>query len=72
MADSKADKAAAENVTQPPAENKGSGHFAVWDNDLGQYVSGVGDKDAAQAALDSLEGHNGAITDGHSLELREV
>ena len=58
--------------TQPPDENKGSGNFAVWDNDLGQYVSGVSSKADASKALKGLEAHNGAITDGHSLEVREV
>lgn len=58
--------------TQPPAPNEGSGQFAVWDHDLGQYVSGVSDKATADKARKSLEDHNGAITDGHKLETREV
>jgi hypothetical protein len=58
--------------TQPPARNEGSGQFAVWDHDLGQYVSGVSDKATADKARKSLEEHNGAITDGHKLETREV
>lgn len=58
--------------TQPPEQNKGSGQFTVWDADLGQYVSGVSDKAGANAAKKELESHNGAITDGHTLEVREV
>lgn len=58
--------------TQAPEPNKGSGQFAVWDHDLGQFVSGVSDKKTADAARKDLEGHNGAITDGHNLETREV
>lgn len=58
--------------TQPPEQNKGSGQFAVWDQDLGQYVSGVSDKATADKARKGLEDHNGAITDGHKLETREV
>lgn len=57
---------------QPPEENEGSGQFAVWDHDLGQFVSGVSDKATANRAKKDLEGHNGAITDGHNLETREV
>lgn len=62
----------ASTATPAPEQNKGSGQFAVWDHDLGQYVSGVGDKDTATAAKDTLEDHNGIITDGHQLEVREV
>lgn len=58
--------------TPPPDENKGSGQYAVWDNDLGQYVSGVSDKATADKARKGLEDYNGAITKGHSLETREV
>jgi len=58
--------------TQPPAPNKGSGQFAVWDHDLGQYVSGVSDKSTADKARKGLEDHNGAVTDGHKLETPEV
>lgn len=58
--------------TQPPEQNKGSGQYAVWDQELGQYVSGVSDKAGAGAAKKSLEDFNGAITDGHTLEVREV
>ena len=62
-------------VTVPaaaPGTNKGSGHFAVWDHDLGQFVSGVSDKAGAGKSLKALKGHNGAITDGHKLEVLEV
>lgn len=58
--------------TPPPEQNKGSGQFAVFDHDLGQFVSGVGDKATASQAKKDLEDHNGAITDGHELEVREV
>lgn len=71
--DPDADAPAPEDVrTQPPTQNKGSGQYAVWDHDLGQYVSGVSDKKTADAAKKDLENHNGAITDGHTLETREV
>lgn len=75
MADeTKAEKAAREARTQPPAENKGSGQFAVWDQDLGQYVSGVGDQATAKASLAELQGDadGDRITDGHQLTVREV
>lgn len=55
-----------------PEQNKGSGQWAVWDHDLSSYVSGVSDKDTATASKESLEQHNGVITDGHNLEVREV
>lgn len=58
--------------TQPPEANSGSGNFAVWDVDLGQYVSGVSSKADANTAKKGLEDHNGAITDGHTLQVREV
>jgi hypothetical protein len=51
---------------------EGSGQFAVYDHDLGQYVSGVGDKKTATQSKKDLTHHNGAITDGHKLEVREV
>lgn len=54
------------------APSTGSGQYAVFDNDLGQYVSGVGDKATADQAKADLEAHNGAVTDGHDLEVREV
>lgn len=59
---------------EPPAENTGSGQFAVYDHDLGQYVSGVGDKATANASLDTLTGKadDPRITDGHELSVREV
>lgn len=71
---SKEDKAAQEARTQPPAENKGSGQFAVWDHDLGQYVSGVGDQATANASLDALQAssEDDRITDGHQLSVLEV
>lgn len=59
--------------TPPPDENPGSGQFAVWDHDLGQYVSGVSNKATADKARRALSGgDDGAITDGHKLETREV
>lgn len=59
-------------VTPEPPTNKGSGQFAVWDVDLGQFVSGVSDKATADKARKALSSHNGAVTDGHKLETREV
>lgn len=61
-------------ATQPPPENTGSGQFAVWDVELGQFVSGVGDKDTAtQMSKDLADAeHNGTPLDGHTLEVREV
>lgn len=60
--------------TRPtPQANAGSGQFAVYDHDLGQYVSGVSDKDtASKAAKDMGKASDGAITDGHKLEVIEV
>lgn len=63
-----------DHPTEPPAENQGSGQFAVWDHDLGQYVSGVSSKaDATKAskAVAKAE-HNGGPLEGHKLEVREV
>lgn len=60
------------STTTTPPENSGSGQFAVYDEDLGQYVSGVSSKADADKARKSLESHNGAITDGHKLVTREV
>lgn len=63
-------------TTQPPAENSGSGQFAVWDTDLGRYVSGVSDKRGAGAMRKELAGseayHNGSPLEGHDLQVREV
>lgn len=56
----------------PPPDQAGSGQWAVYDHDLGQFVSGVGDKTTANRAKKDLAGLNGAITDGHKLEVREV
>lgn len=61
-----------DNRAPLPEQNKGSGQFAVYDHDLGQYVSGVGDKDTATQAKRDLSDVNGAVTDGHKLEVREV
>lgn len=61
-----------EDVKTVPNTTKGSGQFAVWDHDLGQFVSGVSSKKDADAARKSLESHNGVITDGHKLETLEV
>lgn len=55
-----------------PKANKGSGQHAVFDVDLGQFVSGVSDKATADKARKALSSHNGAITDDHKLETREV
>jgi hypothetical protein len=60
--------------TQAPEQNKGSGQFAVWNVDLGQFVSGVGDKATATQMRKDLgkAAHNGTPQHGHKLELREV
>lgn len=57
------------------AEGTGSGQFAVYDVDLGQYVSGVSDKattDKARKTLAAEADHNGLAVKGHTLETREV
>ena len=59
-------------TTTPTPGSTGSGQFAVWDEDLGQYVSGVMSKADADKARKSLGEHNGAVTDGHKLTTREV
>lgn len=48
----------------------GSGQFAVYDEDLTQYVSGVSDEATAKKAQTEL-GKDG-ITKGHKLVVREV
>ena len=60
--------------TSPPEQNKGSGQFAVWNDTIGQYVSGVGDKATATKAKKDLAKaeHNGGPLEGHKLEVREV
>lgn len=60
--------------TQPPEQNTGSGQHAVWDHDLGQFVSGVSDKaTAGQMRKDLAKAqHNGGPLEGHKLEVREV
>lgn len=63
---------APEDVRTVPNTTKGSGQYAVWDHDLGQFVSGVSDKATTDKARKALSGHNGAITDGHKLETLEV
>jgi hypothetical protein len=63
---------APEDVRTVPSTTKGSGQYAVWDHDLGQFVSGVSDKATTDKARKALSGHNGAITDGHKLETLEV
>ena len=61
------------DVNSTGAGAAGSGQFAVYDVTLGQYVSGVSDKATATKAQKSLaSGKDGAITDGHDLEVREV
>lgn len=66
------DAAAPEDIQAKPSTTKGSGQYAVWDQDLGQYVSGVSDKATTDKARKSLQAHNGAITDGHKLTTVEV
>lgn len=63
-----------DHPTEAPEQNKGSGQFAVWNHDLGQYVSGVGDKATATQAKKDLAAaeHNGGPLKGHKLEVREV
>jgi len=61
-----------EDVQAKPNTTKGSGHFAVWDHDLGQFVSGVSDKATTDKARKALKGMNGTITEGHKLETLEV
>lgn len=56
----------------PPEPVKGSGQYAVYDHDLGQYVSGVSDKATTDKARKALEAHNGAVTDDHKLTTVEV
>lgn len=56
----------------PPPENEGSGRFAVFSPELGNFVSGVMDKKAATAASKSMKADKEAITHGHKLEVREV
>lgn len=60
--------------TQAPPEQKGTGQHAVWDVDLGQFVSGVGDKTTATAMKRELgkAAHNGSPLEGHKLEVRQV
>ncbi len=60
--------------TPEPSTNKGSGQFAVWNHDLGQFVSGVGDKATATQARKDLTkaAHNGTPQHGHKLEVLEV
>lgn len=65
-------------VTVPaaPGENKGSGQFAVWDHDLGQFVSGVSDEKTAKASVKTLKAdkaeHGGVPIHQHKLEVLEV
>lgn len=61
-----------EDTQAVPNTTRGSGQFAVWDHDLGQFVSGVSSKADADKARKGLEAHNGAITDGHKLSTLEV
>lgn len=64
-------------VTVPaaPGSTK-SGQHAVWDHDLGQFVSGVSSKADAQKALKSLKAdkaeHGGLPIHEHKLEVLEV
>ena len=62
----------ADDTTTTTTTGTGSGQYAVWDVELGQYVSGVGDKKTADAAKKTLKEHNGTVTEGHTLEVREV
>lgn len=60
-----------QGVRQLP-DATGSGRFAVFDHDLGQYVSGVmGKADATKAAKDMAKDED-AHTNGHKLEAVEV
>lgn len=61
-----------EPTTQEKAPSIDTGQYAVYDHDLGQFVSGVSSKRDADAARKNLSGHNGVITDGHKLETRKV
>jgi hypothetical protein len=56
----------------PPPENQGSGRFAVFSPELGNFVSGVMDKKAASSAAKDMKADKDAITHGHKLEVREV
>lgn len=63
----------AEDISPTGATAEGSGQFAVFDLDLGQFVSGVGDKKRADGMKKNLEAaHNGTPLEGHKLEVREV
>lgn len=71
--DKEADAQVNADPTPPPEENAGSGQYAVWDVELGQFVSGVGDKATADQSMKDLgNAEDGAVTDGHTLEVREV
>lgn len=70
MADSTEDQ---EQAVRPiPVTNEGSGRFAVFDHDLGRYVSGVTDKADATRAAKEMAKDEDAITNGHKLEAVEV
>lgn len=68
MADDTQDQ---QGVRQLP-EPTGSGRFAVYDHDLGQYVSGVMDKSNATKAARDMAKDEEAHTNGHKLEAVEV
>lgn len=74
MPDPKPDETAPtpEDTKAQPGTAEGTGHFAVFDRNLNQFVSGVGDKATANAAKKELESHNGTVTEGHTLDVLEV
>lgn len=65
-----------EQAPEPITEEKvtATGHFAVFDTDLNQYVSGVGNKLTANAMKKELQKshHGGVPLKDHKLEVREV
>jgi len=61
-----------EKINPTDATPEGSGRFAVFSPELGQYVSGVSDQDTADKAAKSMKADKEAITHGHKLEVREV
>lgn len=63
-------------ATKDKADTAGSGQYAVWNDTLGQYVSGVSNKADADKALATFKDDGGTIngvpTKDHDLEVREV
>lgn len=58
------------NTTGATAE--GSGRFAVFSPELGQYVSGVMSKSEATKAAKAMKADKDAFTHGHDLQATEV